>query len=100
MIAAMIFPRLILCKTKESKDESNSKTISRRLDDWNKGNIKDLFLEAKALNKRLPKSKLTKEINEAQHFNKLMSSGKIASAIGMLSETQSKGILALDTLID
>ena len=29
-----------------------------------------------------------------------MSSGTIASAIDMLSETQSKGILALDALID
>ena len=42
MLAAMIFPNLLLCKTKSKIDESLSKTIARRLEQWQEGDLDDL----------------------------------------------------------
>ena len=73
-------------------DGSNSKPIERRLKQWHKGELDEIFNEGKALQMRLAKSKKKKVETEAQQFNKIMSTGKISSAIAKLTDT-SKGLL-------
>ena len=76
MHATMIFPHLMLCKTKSESVGSNSKTIARRLRQWHKGELDELFNEGNALQMRLVKSKKKKVEIEAQQFIKLMNTGK------------------------
>ena len=54
MHPAMIFPHLLLCKTKFEIDASLSKTIARRLNQWQDGNLDELYNEgaANAVRKR------------------------------------------------
>ena len=40
--AAMVMPHLILARTKSSNDGSINKTVSRRLDQWIKGEYEEL----------------------------------------------------------
>ena len=98
MHAAMIFPHLLLCKTKSEIDGSFSKTIARRLKQWQDGDLDGLYNEGKALQMRLLKGSRRKTETEAQQFNKLMSTGKISSAIAKLTDT-SKGVLSLDEIV-
>ena len=98
MHAAMIFPHLLLCKTKSEIDGSLSKSIARRLKQWQDGDLDGLKNEGKALQMRLLKGSRRKTETEAQHFNKLMSTGKISSAIAKLTDT-SKGVLSLDEIV-
>ena len=65
----------------------NSKTIARRLKQWHKGELDELFNEGKALQMRLAKSKKKKVETEVQQSNKLMSTGKLLSAIAKLTDT-------------
>ena len=81
MHATIIFPDFMLCKTKLESDGLNSKTIARRLKQWHKGELDELFIEGKALQVRLAKSKKKKVETEAQQSNKLTSTGKLSSAI-------------------
>ena len=71
MHATMIFPHLMLCKTKSESDASNSKTIARRHKQWHEGDLGQLFNEGKSLQMRLVKSKNKKVETEAQQFHKI-----------------------------
>ena len=97
MYAAIIFPHLLLCKTKSKNDGSLSKTIARRLKQWQDGDLDGVYNEGKALQMRLLKGIRRKTETEAQQFNKLMNTGKITSAIAKLTDT-SKGVLSLDEI--
>ena len=55
MHAAMIFPHLLLCKTKSKIDGSLTKTRARRLKQWQDGDLDGLYNEGKALQMRLLK---------------------------------------------
>ena len=66
----MIFPHFMQCKTKSESDSSNSKTKARRLKQWHKGELDELFNEGKALQMRLAMSKKKKVETEAQQSNK------------------------------
>ena len=94
----MMFPQLMLFKTISESDGSNSKTIARRLKQWHKGELDELFKEGKALQMRLVKSKKKKVETEAQQFNKLRNTGKKSSAVAKLPDT-SKGVLSLEETI-
>ena len=98
MHAAMIFPHLLLCKTKSEIDGSLSKTIARRLKQWQDGDLDELYNEGKALQMRLLKGSRRKTETEAQQFNKLMNTGKISSANAKLTDTF-KGVLSLDAIV-
>ena len=95
MHATMIFPHLMLFKTKSESDGSNSKTIARRFKQWHKGELDELFNEGKALQICLSKSKKKKVETEARQFNKLKCTRKIYSAFAKLADT-SKGVLSLE----
>ena len=56
MLSTMVFPHLILPKTKDSTDSSATKTIMRRIESWKEGNFSELFSEAKALHLRRRKN--------------------------------------------
>ena len=88
----------MLCKTKSESDGSNSKTIARKLMQWRKGELDELFTEGKALQIRLVKSKKKKVETEAHRFNKLLNTGKISSAIAKLIDT-SKGVLSHEVTV-
>ena len=98
MHAKMIFPHLMLCKTKPRSDGSNSKTIARRLKQWHKSKLDNFFNNGKALQMRLAKSEKKKVETEALQFNKLMSTGKISSAFAKLTDT-AKGVLSLEKTV-
>ena len=98
MLAAMIFPHLLLCKTKSEIDGSLSKLIARRLKQWQDGDLDELYSKRKALQMRLLKGRRREVETEAQHFNKLMNTGKISSAIAKLTDT-SKGVLSFDEIV-
>ena len=72
MHAAMIFSHLLLDKTKSENDGSLSKTIARRLKQWEDGDLDGLNNEGKALQMRLLIGSRRKTETEAQQFNKLM----------------------------
>ena len=99
MHAAMVFPHLLLCKTKSEFDEFISKTIARRLKQWQDGDLDGLYNEGKALQMRLLKGSRRKTKTEAQQFNKLMNTIKLSSAIAKLTDT-SKGVLSLDEMVE
>ena len=98
MHAAMIFPHLQLCKIESEIDGSLSKSIARRLNQWQDGDLDGLYNERKALEMRLTKGSRRKTETEAQQFNKLMKAGKISSTKAKLTDT-SKGVLSLDEII-
>ena len=98
MHAAMIFPHILLCKTKSEIDGSLSKTIARRLKQWQDGDLDGLHNKGKAPQMHLLEKSRRKTETEAQQFNKLMITGKISSAIAKLTDT-SKGVLSLNEIV-
>ena len=98
MHAAMIFPHLLLCKTKSKIDGSLSKTLARRLKQWQDGDLDRINNLGKALQMRVLKESRRKTETVAQQFKKLMNTGKISSAIAKLTDT-SKGVLLLDEIV-
>ena len=98
MLAAMICPHLLLCKTKSETDGSLSKTIARRPKQGQDGDLDGIYNEGKALQMHFLKGSRRKTETEAQQFNKLMNTGKISSAIAKLTDT-SKGVLSLDEIV-
>ena len=64
----MIFLPLLLCKTKSENDGVLSKTIARRLTQWQDADLLDLYNEGKALQMRLTKGSRRKTETEAQQF--------------------------------
>ena len=95
MHAAMVFPYLLLRKTKSENYGFLSKTIARRLKQWKNGDLDGLYNEGKALQMRLTKGRRRKVETEAQQFNKLMNINKISRAIAKLTDT-SKGVSRTD----
>ena len=81
MQATMIFPHLMLCRSKSESDGSNSKFTARRLKQLHQIELDEFFKDRKALQIRLVKIKENRVETETQQFNKLMGTGKISSAI-------------------
>ena len=80
MKAAIILPHLLLPKTKSKTNGSISKTLSRRIILWKQGLLDELFIEAKTLQIRHPKTKKSEVNEEIKQFDKLMSTGKKSAA--------------------
>ena len=80
--AFMVLPDLLLQKpTRRSKAKENSQALKRRLDEWNKGNIRGLLKEAKQVQTKLDAYHKSHRSNEAiaKTFSSLISDGKIFS---------------------
>ena len=98
MHAAMIFPHLLLRKTKSENNGSLFTTIARRLKQWQNGDLDGLYNEWKALQMLLTKGSRRKTETGAQQFNKIMNTGKISSARAKLTD-KSNGVLSLDEIV-
>ena len=88
----------MLCRTKSDSDGSNSKTIAKRLKQWHKSELDELFNEGKALQMRLAKSKKEKVETEAQQLSNLTNTKKIWSDFANLTDI-SKGVLTLEEIV-
>ena len=75
---------------------SVSKIIARQLDLWIHCEFELLFLEAKALQDRLTKSKSKHEANEFKLFDKNMETGKVSNALRCLTEESKGGVLPIN----
>ena len=86
LLAAMIMPHLLLCRTKKADDNSANKTLSRRLDLWFSGKLTEFFHEAGALQKRKPAAKQkVSEPKPIKRFNEMMKEGKVSGAMRVLA---------------
>ena len=98
MKAFMVLPDLLLQKpTRRSKAKDNSQALKRRLDEWNKGNIRGLLKEAKQVQSKLDAYHKSHRSIEAiaKTFSSLINDGKINAAMKMLDESFSGGLLPL-----
>ena len=85
MHCAMVTPHLNLARTRTEDDVSNSKTIARTLLQWVKWEKHSLFLEAKAIQARLSRTKSKRSV-EYKEFEEYMSPKKTFNAIRSLTE--------------
>ena len=102
MIAAMTMPALLLQKPHhKSKCKEHIKVLTRRLEEWKKGNISSLLREGRCIQQRLlvKKRKGTPEDDLVKKFTKFMRQGRVRSAIHTLSK-QEAGILDLNAKVD
>ena len=95
----MIMPSLLLQKLSyKSKAKKHQLCLQRRLNSWEKGEFDVLMKEARTIQSKLTtgsKSKPTEYL--AKTFAKHMLKGKINSALRLLEEAESGGILPLTT---
>ena len=93
LLAAMIMPHLLLCRTKKADDNSANKTLSRRLDLWFSGKLTELFHEAGALQKRKPAAK--QKVSEPKPIKRfMMKEGKVSGAMRVVAGEKG-GVLPL-----
>ena len=100
--AATVLPILLLQKPQSvSKSKDHIACLVRRLNSWKEGNLNDLILEGRAIQRRLPKFSSPK-INEsrARLFANLMFAGKCKAALNLLSSDDKGGILHLEDRSD
>ena len=96
--ANMIMPSLLLQKpNKNSKAKDHAAALERRLKFWNEGNLDELYHEANTIQQNL-KFVLTKETvaNLSKRFGKLMENGNINSALKLVTNNMTGGILPLN----
>ena len=81
MTALMVMPALLLQKpSKRSKTKDHVRHLEDRLKLWEKGDIKGLIKEGKAIQKRITSSKFTPQ-HTHKVFSKLMLQGKVSAAL-------------------
>ena len=81
MTALMVMPALLLQKpSKRSKAKDHIRHLEDRLKLWEKGDIKGLIKEGKAIQKRLTSGKFTPQ-HTHKVFSKLMLQGKVSAAL-------------------
>ena len=100
MYCAMVMPHFILERTRAEDDASNNKTNARRLGQWIKWDIDSLFLEAKAIQEGMSRTKAKQSDDEYKEFDKYMSTGKTTNAIRSLTEEAKVCVLSLTDNVD
>ena len=79
---------------KNSKAKTHVKCLERRMQSWSDGNIKDLLLEGRTIQKRISlATRKTKVSSKSRTFAKHMFEGKCQSALKMLEENMFTGVL-------
>jgi hypothetical protein len=94
----MVMPALLLQKpTFKSTSKEHSKCLSRRLTQWESGDLNALLREARTIQDKLHASKPNNMSEErlAKTFAKLVLEGKINAAMKLLDKENSKGVLPL-----
>ena len=100
MCCAMVMPYLILARTRTEYDASNNKNIARRLDQWIKRDIDSLYIEPKAFQERMSRTKAKWSVVEDKDFDKYLSTGKISSVNRSLTEEAKGGVRSLTAKVD
>ncbi len=101
--AVMTMPHLLLQKSHaKSKSKENVENLERRLLAWEKGDIKGLLLEGRAIqNNMVPKSaRQNDEDTLSRSFGNLVHQGRIRSALRLLDDSHVRGgVLPLDSVV-
>ncbi len=100
--AATTLPILLLQKPqKASKAKEHIICLERRLRLWREGNLNDLVLEGRTIQRRLPKGSSSKSKEScARSFANLIFAGKCKAALNLLTKDSEGSILHLDDLVD
>ena len=100
--AVTVLPILVLQKPhKASKAKEHIVCLERRLRFWKEGNLSDMLLEGRAIQRRLPKTSTSKPAEKiARSFANLMFAGKCKAALDLLSDSGSRGLLHLHDYAD
>ena len=85
--------------TKQSKAKLHVEKLEHRLSLWKEGNIEDILLEGRFIQKRLKNFKSRTPEDSAHSFAKLTWHGKISAALKMLGKDYDHGILKVDNNI-
>ena len=83
-----------------SKQKDHSACLVRRMPIWKEGDIRNLLVEGRSLQSRLPKFSPTTSDNSnnlARTFSKLMFQGKTNAALRLLSQQGKGGLLRVET---
>ena len=98
MKAVIILQALVLQKpSRTSKTRDHISHLKRRMELWKAGNLNEILLEGRCIQKHLPKpSKRRDKTALAKTFQNLMSRGKVNKALRLLSYNSSGGVLGLD----
>lgn len=92
-----VMPSLLLQKpSKSSKSKEHSECLNRRLTKWFSGDFNDIILECRAIQHRFLQSKKLNEESIAKRFSNLMFQGKVNSALNVLSNESSSGVLQMN----
>ena len=99
--SAMVFPALILLKpSRESKAKDHLRCLECRLALWRDGDLSNLLNEGEFIQKHLPPFRRFKDTSE--HVNKrffcLMHQGDVKNTIHLLSKSNSRGVLDLESV--
>jgi len=82
-------------KTSKAKDYVNA--LERRLQLWKERQINELIREGETIQRQLPNTLAPKEIGKiSRKFAKLMTRGKVNSAMKLLTNNMKNGILPLN----
>ena len=95
--AMMVMPTLILQRTSSKCKSSEIKEhVKRRLDVWRNQGIDELLMECRSIQKRLTTSNVqSKNTDIAKKFANFMIHGKVNSAMRLLEENATGGVLDL-----
>lgn len=95
--ATIVMPILLLQKPhRKSKTKDHIACLQRRLHAWKEGNLNELTLEGRTIQKRFPKVYHQSESqNLHRSFANLMFAGKTKGALDLLSHSQPGGVLHL-----
>ena len=98
MKAIHVMPALLLQKpAKNSKAKDHTDALNRRLELWHKGDLTRLLEEAETLQQRLPNVTKKKDLAAiSKQFKDKMQKGDLNSAIKVLTNNMSGGVLPLN----
>ena len=101
MKAVIILQALVLQKTsRTSKTKEHINHLKRRMALWKSGNLNEILLEGRCIQKHLPKSgKYRDKVALAKSFQNQMSHGKMNKALRLLSPDPHSGVLGLNDVI-
>ena len=92
----MVLPNILCQKpSKFSKPTDHQRVLGQRLAMWEEGQLDELVKDCRLIQRRLTSSPRTKEDN-AKLFVRFMIHGKVNSALRLLEETNSNGILPMN----
>ena len=94
--ASTVMSILLLQKpARNSKAKEHSSCLVRRLNLWLAGDINNLLLEGRCLQKRLPKNlpRTKSEENVVRSFSNLMFKGKVSASLDLLAQKGKGGVL-------